>query len=770
MLRDIPIRALLVLGFLLAGLLPAMVGGLVSLDVGRDELKNQAFRQLEAVWAVKGAEVSRFFDGRRNDVLTLAQDPSLRLAYAQLRAACRSLGEGGAATLKGLDRGRFEAPASYREVHDRHIAFLTHYIRQQGYYDLLLLDDRGMAVFSVEKEADFGRDHARAASALGDAWREVTAGRWPVLTDMKLYPPSKDAPAQFVAAPIDGDEAGTGVLVLQVSVDSLDAIMGQRSGMGDTGETYLVGTDHRMRCNSVLSPTTHGVTASFTGTVAKNGIDTEAVNQALAGGNGSRVTEGYRGGRVLSVFGPLAVGDARWALVAQIDEEEIDRRIDQALAGAYWFILVVSAAAVVLLALLVSILIARHLRALSEHFTQLTEEVLAGDLDARGDPGLVGPDFQGLLAHANDLIDAFASRLNDLPVPVIMMDREKVLRFLNSAATDLAGRPKAEMNGGQCCAFFCCASCQQDDGCPAGQAMTLGRTVQGETVLATARGDCPVAYTTSPVYHPDGRLLGAWQILVDQSEAKRMAQEKGRLENELRRAQRLDALGTLSSGIAHDFNNILSYMLVYAELIERDMEPDSRAMGNLRQITTAVERAAELVRQMLVFARSMDGRREVFDAVPVVKDTLDLFAASLHKPVRLFTDLAKGPLTLEGDPVHLRQVVMNLCANARDALSEGGGRIEVGLWTVEPDRDPEAPKGLKAPTCLRLTVTDDGCGMDDTTRQRLFEPFFTTKAPGKGTGLGLSVVHGIVTTWGGAVTVQSRPREGSTLTVYLPLA
>ena len=782
MLLEIPIRWLLVAGFLLAGLLPVMVGALVSFKVGRRELKQQAFHKLEAVRAIKRDQIERFFRERLADVRTLAADPTLKAAFSELRSAAAAAGAAGPGRrLRGRDQGRFEAPELYRAVHDRHVGFLAGYIREQGYYDLLLLDETGLACFSVEKEddfgvkhsADFGVNHASDASALSDAWRAVRATDAAVLTDMKLYAPSKDAPAQFVAAPITGTDGSRGVLVLQVSIDSIDAVMSRRDGLGETEESYLVGQDLRLRSDSVLDPQGHGVVMSFRGSPEEHGVTTPAVKQALAGRTGTAVVRGYRGSQVLSAYAPIAVGGTSWAVVVEIEEREIDRRIDRALSGSFMLILGISAAAVLLLALLVSALIARHLKALSQRFGDLTEEVLAGRLTASGDPEGVGPDFRALVARTNDLVSAFVSRLDDLPVPVLMMDREARLCFVNTAAAQLCGQSREELIGRPCCDSFRFREDGSDAGCPGALALTGESSVQGQTHLATARGEIPITYTSSPVRHPDGRILGAWQVFMDQSENQRMALENRRLEIQLYRAQRLDALGTMASGIAHDFNNILSYMLVYADLAGRELAPDGSARKNLDQITHGIERAAEIVRQMLVFSRQMDGRREVFEAAPVVRDTLNLFTASLPRGVHVRVDCDAQTLHLEGDPTHLGQIVLNLCANARDALGEGGKEIAVGLsrGAAEPDADgPALPPGLNRRSLVRLRVTDDGCGMDEHTREHLFEPFFTTKAPGKGTGLGLAVVHGLVTTWGGAVTVRSAPGVGTTIEVFLPEA
>lgn len=773
MLMEIPIRGLLILGFLLAGLLPVMIGSLVSFQVGRREMKKQAIHKLEAVRAIKRDQIEKFFHSRLADVRTLAADPSLQAAFSELRAVAALDGSAAVGRLRGRDQGLFDAPAAYREVHDRHIDFLSGFIREQGYYDLLLLDEAGRACFSVLKEEDFGANHAEHASSLGDAWRAVRTTGLPTLTDMRLYAPSKDAPAQFVAAPITGPDGATGVLVLQVSIDSIDAVMSRRDGMGETEESYLVGQDYRLRSDSVLDPEVHGVVASFKGSPEQHGVMSDAVKAALAGQTGTGLFPGPRKAPVLSAYAPVAVGGATWAVIVEIEEREIDRRIDRALSGTFMLILGISAAAVLLLAFLVAGLIARHLKSLSLHYEDLTEDVLAGRLTTCGDPESVGPDFRDLVARTNNLISAFVSRMNDLPVPVLMMDAGHRIRFVNTAAAQLCGQERDELIGSPCCESFRCGECDCGGGCPADRAIRDSRTIQGETTLKTPRGPIPIHYTSSPVRHPNGQLLGAWQIFLDQSETQRMAAENRRLENQLYRAQRLDALGTMASGIAHDFNNILSYMLVYADLAGHDLAPQSPAKGHLDQITTAIERAAEIVRQMLVFSRQMDGRHERFDAARVVRDTLGLFSASLPGTFTVRITCGDGPFPLEGDPTRLGQVVMNLCANARDATPAAEGVIEVGLSALPANADEEPtdlPAGLVRQRYLRLRVTDHGCGMDANTREHLFEPFFTTKPPGQGTGLGLAVVHGIVTTWGGALSVTSAPGAGTTVDVFLPEA
>jgi signal transduction histidine kinase len=525
--------------------------------------------------------------------------------------------------------------------------------------------------------------------------------------------------------------------------------------------------------------------------VAENGVDTPAVASAISGKTGTTVQNGYRGARVLSAFAPLAVGPATWAIVAEVEEDEIDRGIDSALTSSFVLMMGISTVSVILLAMLMGGLILRHVRATADVFGRLTEDVLAGNLSIQGDPAAVGPDFRPLMKGTNDLVRAFASRIDDLPVPVVMVDADRVVRFANTAAARLCGKDRDSMIGSSCCETCRCGLagdggaaasgglCPADRSlcpaaeslCPAATAISESRVVSGETTLATACGAVPVRFTSSPVTHPDGHVLGAWQVMVDLTEPRRMETEKRRLENQLYRSQRLEALGTLASGIAHDFNNILSYMLVYADLAATDLaatdpDADSRARQNLDEISRAIDRAAGIVRQMLVFSRQMDGRRVVFAAAPVVADTVKLVTAGMPPDIRVVFRGDGLETMVEGDPTHLSQIVMNLCSNSRDALEGRRGTIAVDLRET---REASATGGEPL-RMLRIAVSDDGCGMDARTVEHLFEPFFTTKAPGKGTGLGMSVVHGIVTTWGGAVHVDSVPGRGTSIEILLPCA
>jgi len=259
-------------------------------------------------------------------------------------------------------------------------------------------------------------------------------------------------------------------------------------------------------------------------------------------------------------------------------------------------------------------------------------------------------------------------------------------------------------------------------------------------------------------------------VVRDITEQKAAEQARQELELRLRESQKLEALGTLAGGIAHDFNNILATVLGNAALAIEDVGPGHPAMDRLRQINKAGLRAGELVRQILAFSKnfspelSRQSLRQLADAA--------VSAMRLDLPEGIVLDLMPegADVVVMADPVHLRQAVLNLCCNAVQSLHGMPGRIEVGVETICFDAASRRPGGLAAGEYARLWVADTGAGMDESTLGRIFEPFFTTRAVGQGVGLGLSAVHGIVSSHGGAVSVDSSPGHGSTFHIYLPLA
>ena len=259
-----------------------------------------------------------------------------------------------------------------------------------------------------------------------------------------------------------------------------------------------------------------------------------------------------------------------------------------------------------------------------------------------------------------------------------------------------------------------------------------------------------------------GRVL-LQAVLRDISRRKKM-------EEQLRSAQKLEAMGTLAGGIAHDFNNVLGIIIGYAELVEGSVGTGSVERTYLDEILKASNRAKDVIKQILMVSRSGgEMERRFLDIRPLVLETLKFLRASLPSTIEIRQQIDCQDGTVLIHPVQVHQIVTNLCANAAHAMEEGGGVIRIGLADVAFDSATVLPlEDLEPGAYVRLTVSDTGHGMNRETMDRIFDPYFTTKEVGKGSGLGLSVVRGIVRRLRGAIAVYSEVGRGSTFLVYLP--
>ncbi len=262
-------------------------------------------------------------------------------------------------------------------------------------------------------------------------------------------------------------------------------------------------------------------------------------------------------------------------------------------------------------------------------------------------------------------------------------------------------------------------------------------------------------------------ILGMSLDLTKQHEATRQQRE---LEEQLRQAQKLDALGTLAGGIAHDFNNILGAIISYTELSKLDYPDNLPLNQNLDEVLHASQRAAALVRQILSFSRQQKEERRRLQLAPIVKEALSLLRATLPTTIAIEQTLDAPTADVLANATQVHQIVMNLCTNAAHAI-KGQGKLSLALAQVTVSDGPSKPHvELKPGEYVRLTISDTGHGMDAATMTRIFKPFFTTKKAGEGTGLGLSVVHGIVKEYGGVVTIDSEVGRGTTFAIYLPIS
>lgn len=265
--------------------------------------------------------------------------------------------------------------------------------------------------------------------------------------------------------------------------------------------------------------------------------------------------------------------------------------------------------------------------------------------------------------------------------------------------------------------------------------------------------------TATPLFDAEGDFIGAIGVSHDLTQRKE-------LEETLRQSQKLEAIGRIAGGISHDFNNVLTTIQGNAELLRMDLRHDSDAMESVIEVERAAQSAADLTRQLLAFSRKQILQPQVISLTHVVDKMKGMLARVLREDIELriaATDVAP----VSADPTQITHAILNLGANARDAMPDGGVlSIDVGMAnvTASESNSPDVPAG----TYVCLAMTDTGSGMDVSTKSRIWEPFFTTKPQGSGTGLGLPSVYGVVMQSGGAVTVDSEPGQGTTFKIFLP--
>ena len=346
---DMNIRKKLLILFLLVGLLPlATVGYLVNIQAGQ-ALMDKSFRQLETVRAIKAVQVDTLFGRIKSDMQTLVETVgTLRHEAMQKLVAIRNIkknqiegyfqerfgdisvlaaNESVGSAMEAIDAafkaegGRVGGPL-WNEAVKRHGGWLQHYNKEYGYYDLFLISNSGDVVYTVAREADLGANLIAGnlkSSGLGALFTKAREGI--VLEDFKPYPPSNNDPAAFIGGPIKKDGQTIGVVALQMPLGAINKIMGDRSGLGKTGETYLVGPDGLMRSDSFLDPKFHSVNGSFANP-DKGRVDTGATKLAMAGKADADVFTSYTGHPVLSAFTPVSIKGMNWALLAEIDVAE----------------------------------------------------------------------------------------------------------------------------------------------------------------------------------------------------------------------------------------------------------------------------------------------------------------------------------------------------------------------------------------------------------------------------------------------------------------
>jgi signal transduction histidine kinase/CheY-like chemotaxis protein len=267
---------------------------------------------------------------------------------------------------------------------------------------------------------------------------------------------------------------------------------------------------------------------------------------------------------------------------------------------------------------------------------------------------------------------------------------------------------------------------------------------------------------------PDTKIVGYTVVLHDLSRQRETESRLRKSEEQLRQAQKMDAIGRLAAGIAHDFKNLITAIHGHAQFLLEDLPHSSDLRSDVVEIKRAADRASDLTRQLLTFARKQDIEPRPLDVNEVIRNLEKMLRRLIRADLELNTHLSPGIPGVLADQGQIEQVIMNLVVNARDAVP---GEGSISILTSSLDLDERYVSGgldLEPGKYVMIGVTDTGVGMDAETQRHIFEPFFTTKREGEGTGLGLATVYGIVRRTGGHVSVYSEPGKGTTIKVFLP--
>jgi two-component system, cell cycle sensor histidine kinase and response regulator CckA len=359
----------------------------------------------------------------------------------------------------------------------------------------------------------------------------------------------------------------------------------------------------------------------------------------------------------------------------------------------------------------------------------------------------------------------FDDIINSLPGIFYMYDDKGMLVRWNRKHEEVTGYSSEELLGMYVLDFF--AEEHKEYLLSRVQAVFAEREAFGEAPVLTKNGNQVPYFFTGRLAVMNGQqyLIG---VGLDMSERKRAEEEKNHLQVQLLQAQKMELVGQLAGGVAHDFNNMLGVIVGYADLALRKTDPAGPVYRNIERILSAADRSANLVRQLLAFARKQTIDPRVLNLNETVESILRMLGRLIGEDIELIWQPGPNLSLIKMDPTQIDQILANLCVNSRDAIS-GVGKVIIETMNVTLDKDYcSRHAGFKPGDFVMLAVSDDGSGIDKETKARLFEPFFTTKSTGKGTGLGLATVYGIVKQNDGFINVYSEPGQGTIFRVYLP--
>jgi PAS domain S-box-containing protein len=565
---------------------------------------------------------------------------------------------------------------------------------------------------------------------------------------------------------VSGWSKPTGILVLGTAIDNAFA----RRIAGETGsQVFLAGPGGFLAGSYVLPD--------------PRGIRPDLVSRALSGGGAVfRIDDrSYRS----YTYVPLDVAGEKFCLVIESDisviKELLSRNRGKMVEWGLVLVLAVS-----LLGAVLTFWFIRPLGRLRGEARALVREYTGGELpEERG-----GNEITTLIRAIRLMVEAIKDHISERtrveealletsralealieasPLAIVVSDGGGRIRVWNPAASRIFGWGEEEAIGranplaaapenGEICALFRTVP----DAGDVREREVLCRDREGNAIVASVY--------RAAMLDAGGVVIGVAAIVADVTEARRAEEALRDSEEQLRQAQKMEAVGKLAGGVAHDFNNLLSVINGYSELLLMRLDSGAAGYREIEEIHKAGDRGASLTHQLLAFSRRQVLKPVVLSLNESVSNLGKMLRRLIRANIRLETDLAPDLPPVEADPHQVDQILMNLTVNARDAMP-GGGVLSFATGALRLDRPlSEGGHSVPAGDWVTLEVRDTGTGMDEATLARIFEPFFTTKGEGKGTGLGLSTVYGIVTQSGGHILVRSRPGDGTSFRIFLPRA
>ena len=514
MFKKMKIKMLVIISFLLVGLIPMIFIAWESASSSEEAIEKEAINKLEAVRTIKKGQIKTFFEGRIGDGKVFASLPFIVDAIGSLDELSKE------AKSKGFQGKRLLDYGPYKDEFDKFYPFIKSYMDTYGYFDVFLFSpNSGRVLLSAALENDFGTELRSENTTLSVAWKKMKNSKSPVLTDMEPYTPSAGAPAMFVVVPAFNNGDYVGAIGLQVSSDAIKGIMQERTGMGETGECYLIGSDFKMRSDSYLDPTNHSLEASFKGTVASNGIKSPTTEKAISGQTGVEEIIDYNGNSVISAYESVKVGSSVWGVMAEIAMEEVDIPVDEMINSVFIFT-AIAAVVIFLLALFFGTFIDKNIKNIEIQVEEIVGLIATGNFNSKMDEDSVSIDFVPIANKINSMLGVIDNLFNDLPLPLMNINKDMKVVYMNKLSKEIGG--VSNPIGMKCFDIMKTSDCNTDK-CATGKCMRTKNIEQSEAHAKPLSGNYDIKYYGTPFYDADGNISGGMEIILDETDVKRAA-------------------------------------------------------------------------------------------------------------------------------------------------------------------------------------------------------------------------------------------------------